>query len=56
MIYRDREGIEDQRSEAEHVAMTEGSRVPAMSYEEGVRDALAWVLGDTEELPIEKGD
>jgi len=30
-----------------------GSRWPALSYEEGVQAALAWVLGDTDELPIE---
>jgi len=47
------EEIEDQRNEAAAVAAEEGTRVPGMSYEEGVRDALAWVMGDSDEPPME---
>jgi hypothetical protein len=33
--------------------MNIGSKWPGMSYEEGVRAALDWVLGDAEEAPME---
>lgn len=36
------EGIED------------GSMYPGMSYEEGVRSALTWIIGDTDEKPMEE--
>lgn len=35
---------------------SEGTRVPGMSYEEGVRDALGWVLGQVEDNPFYEGD
>ncbi len=28
-----------------------GSRFPGMTYEEGVRDAISWMLGDNDENP-----
>lgn len=28
-----------------------GSRFPGMTYEEGVREAIYWILGNTEENP-----
>jgi hypothetical protein len=43
--------IQDQASEALSI-MDQGSKVPGMSYEEGVHAALQWVLGDTDEPPI----
>jgi hypothetical protein len=32
-----------------------GTRWPAMSYEEGVAATLQWLLGVTDEVPIEEG-
>jgi hypothetical protein len=29
-------------------------RYPGMTFEEGVKDALLWVLGDTEDPPMEE--
>jgi hypothetical protein len=29
-----------------------GSAVPGMSFEQGVKAGIAWVIGDTEEHPI----
>jgi len=30
------------------------TRYPGMSYEEGVRDAIDWLLGDSDEAPDEE--
>lgn len=32
----------------------EGSRFPGMSYEQGIMEALRWVIGDTDEYPYPK--
>jgi hypothetical protein len=48
--------------EAAHVASEAGAIVAdnedgqwaSMSYEQGVRDALQWVLGDTDQHPLEE--
>lgn len=32
--------------------VTDGTLYPAMTYEEGVRDALGWVLGENSENPM----
>lgn len=46
--------IQSARDEAAYRVYEEGrSRYPAMSYEEGVEAALAWVIGDTDENPME---
>ena len=50
------EEVELQRDEAAVVASTGETRYPAMTYEEGVRDALQWVLGETNEAPLVVGD
>lgn len=35
-------------------AIDEGvMRYPGMSYEQGVRDAIMWVVGETDEVPYE---
>jgi len=34
-------------------AIESGTSYPGMSYEEGVRAALEWVSGDSDELPME---
>ena len=34
-------------------SMNDGSQWPGMTYEEGVRAALEWVTGVSEELPME---
>lgn len=53
MIKRSEKEIEEQMSEAGAIVAEYGTRVPGMSYEEGVDAALRWVLGD-EDPPIEK--
>lgn len=45
------EAIEEKASEAAERAM-EPTRVPGMSYEEGVSAALDWVLGNVDEDPL----
>lgn len=47
------EAIEDQRTAAEVIASEGRTRYPSMTYEQGVRDALQWVLGEAEEGPME---
>lgn len=32
----------------------EGSRFPGMSYEEGVRNAISWLIGDYDDPPMEE--
>lgn len=36
--------------------VTGGSRWPGMSYEEGVREALDWVLENTEDAPMDQDE
>lgn len=43
--------IEDARNAATE-QVENGTRWPGMSYEQGVEDALAWVVGDTDESPM----
>jgi hypothetical protein len=45
--------VNKQIDKASEIARTVGTRYASMSYEEGVRDALLWVLGDDEDPPIE---
>lgn len=47
--------IEDQLAEAIN-SMDSGSKWPGMSYEEGVAAALRWVLGHSENRPMEDED
>jgi hypothetical protein len=49
---RTREEI-DQQLDA---AMEENGRWPGMTYEEGVRDALQWITGDSDDAPIEASE
>lgn len=49
---RTKEEIEEVRLK---VNIYEGSKHPAMTYEEGIEIALSWVCGDTEDFEI-KGD
>ena len=43
--------IEAKRNAVADKASTTGSKYPGMSYEEGIRDALEWVLGEYEGDP-----
>lgn len=47
------EELEEERSNAEASLEDGGTNWPGMSYEEGVSAALAWVLGDRDERPME---
>lgn len=50
---RTREEIQQQEGEAS-VSIVEGaSKVPGMTYEEGVSAALLWVTGDSDDRPID---
>lgn len=49
------EMIEGQHTEALVVASEGRTEVPGMTYEEGVRDALSWILGERDEPPMEEG-
>lgn len=44
--------INEQISRATDAA-AHGSQYPGMSYEEGVRCALDWVIGESDDLPME---
>lgn len=44
--------MQDQLKQAVEGAAA-GSRWPALSYEEGVAATLRWVLGQTDEAPME---
>lgn len=44
------EEVEEQMAEAE--SMGEETQYPGMTYEQGVRDALRWILGDEDLPPI----
>jgi hypothetical protein len=51
-VKRTDDEIDAQRNAAA-AGMDTGSRVPGMSYEEGVSQALGWVLGEYEDAPLE---
>ena len=45
--------IRKQEGEATAVVCEGTSKVPGMSYEEGVSAALLWATGDSDDLPID---
>jgi hypothetical protein len=49
---RDENEIEEMLDRAS-VACDEGTSFPGMSYEEGIREALMWALGQCDEEPLE---
>lgn len=44
---------DEQMEEQMGLAVDNNRRFPGMSYEEGVRDTLLWVMGEREEAPME---
>lgn len=46
--------IREEMHDASDWVMEGRTDVPGMSYEEGVEAALRWVLGDTDDEPIER--
>lgn len=50
-VKRSDEEIDTQRNAAA-AGMDTGSKVPGMSFEEGVSQALGWVLGDYPDAPL----
>jgi len=52
MLEKSKEEIEEEIAQAVDIINEEGTKYPGMSYEEGVRNALDWVLGVVEEAPI----
>lgn len=55
MIARTDDEIRDQECVASDAILGDGGACPypSMSYTEGVRHALAWVLGDTNDAPMD---
>ena len=51
-MIKDESEVEDACNRAVNHA-NKTPRYPGMSYDEGLRDALEWVLGDAEEDPTE---
>jgi hypothetical protein len=51
---RDRKEIEEQIGKTIPSIEKGGSDVPGMTYEEGVDNALRWVLGDSDDEPMEE--
>jgi hypothetical protein len=49
---RDETEIQDEFDEAVAATIERNNKYPAMSYEQGVRDGLAWVLEEQDEAPI----
>ena len=45
--------IEDARNDALDYTMENRTKFPGMTYEEGIEAALAWVMGDRDEHPME---
>ena len=41
----------DRAADLQHDANNNGSKYPAMTYEDGLRDALDWVCGNSDEDP-----
>ena len=52
-VVRSASEIQQQVDEAGAQVVNGGSKVPSMSYEEGVDYALRWVLGDTDDKPMD---
>lgn len=50
-IERSAEEISEEHNEALSRSI-EKPRWPSMTYEQGVRDALGWVLGESEDAPL----
>jgi hypothetical protein len=50
------EEIDEQINAAVENMDSVGSKWPGMSYEQGVRDALEWVTGSSDDPPIEIED
>jgi len=47
------EAIESQRDEASVVTSEGRTEYPGMTYEQGVLDLAAWILGERDEPPME---
>lgn len=53
LSYEQIEAIEDQQMAASVIVSEGRSKYPGMTYEQGIRDALEWVLGESDEMPLE---
>ncbi len=51
---RSKEELSRVRTWAEESIIAENSNHPDMTYEEGVRDVIAWLEGDMDEAPDEE--
>lgn len=55
VLQRSTTEIYEQLNRAAH-ALDAGTRYPGMSYEEGVHDALSWVIGSHDDEPLPDDD
>lgn len=51
-VERSSQEIDEQLNRAAEAEATGDSQYPGMSFEEGVRAGIEWVLGLTDDLPI----
>ena len=54
MMNRTKQEIEMQLDEAIAQVAEDSTLYPAMTYEQGVEAALRWILGETEDPPMEE--
>lgn len=52
-IVRTQEEIDEVLNTASEIINTEGSRYHGMSFEEGIRDMYEWLVGNTDDNPLE---
>lgn len=52
-IIRDESEIDEIINETHIIENEEGSRYPGMSYEQGLRDMYEWLIGDSDDNPLE---
>lgn len=52
-IVRTQEEIDDVLNECVEIENNEGSRFHGMSYEQGLQDMYAWLVGESNDNPLE---
>lgn len=52
MIVRTEDEMDEVRSQAEDQRATGSTKWAGMSYEDGVAETIAWIVGDNEESPM----
>ena len=52
-IIRTEQQINEQLDKASQIINNDGTHYPGMSYEQGIQAMYDWLVGDTEDTPIE---